>query len=133
VTVTVVCFGAMRDYLPADARGNRADLELDGGATVGTLMDALGAPRRLAYAVLVDGLRAGLDTEVHPGVEVTLMPPFTGGARQGGPSSKVRVSMPTRALPVKASTSRSLSARAASSGVDLVAGERGSNSTQQSW
>jgi hypothetical protein len=83
VTVTVVCFGAMREYLPASAHGNRAKIELDAAATVGSVMDALGAPRRLAYAVLIDGRRASLDTEVPAGAEVTLMPPFTGGSSRG--------------------------------------------------
>ena len=81
--VTVVCFGAMREYLPEDATGNRVDLDLEDAATVGSVMDALGAPRRLAYALLIDGRRARLDEAVHPGAEVTLMPPFTGGGGSG--------------------------------------------------
>jgi molybdopterin converting factor small subunit len=79
VKVTVVCFGAMREHLPPSAAGNRADVELDEGADVGDLVDALGAPRRLVFALLVDGRQARLDTSLQDGAEVTLMPPFTGG------------------------------------------------------
>ena len=78
--VTVVCFGAMRDYLPPDARANRASVELPVGGSVADLIDALGAPRRLVFSVLVDGAQAGIDEPLHDGAEVTLMPPFAGGA-----------------------------------------------------
>ena len=77
--VEILCFGAMREHLPADAVDNRASVELDDGATVAGLMDRLGAPHALAHAVLVDGGRAGLSTQLHEGAEVTLMPPFAGG------------------------------------------------------
>jgi molybdopterin converting factor small subunit len=79
VTVTVVCFGAMRDHLPAGATGNRAPIEVPEDATVGAVVDALGAPRRLVFSVLVDGVQSTLEAPVAPGAEVTLMPPFAGG------------------------------------------------------
>jgi molybdopterin converting factor small subunit len=69
----------MRDYLPQDRTGNRARVAVPPGATVGDLVDALGAPRRLVFSVLVDGVQAGLDTELNEDGEVTLMPPFAGG------------------------------------------------------
>lgn len=78
--VSVICFGAMRDFLPEDREGNRAEVELGDPATVGDLIDALGAPRRLVFAVLVDGVQAGPDAPVRDGADVTLMPPFAGGA-----------------------------------------------------
>jgi DNA/RNA-binding domain of Phe-tRNA-synthetase-like protein/molybdopterin converting factor small subunit len=86
--VTVVCFGAMREHLPEGSRDNRASVEVRDGATVGDVVDALGAPRALAFAVLLDGTQATLDAHVSEGSEVTLMPPFAGGAsdlRVGSP------------------------------------------------
>lgn len=78
--VGVVCFGAMREYLPPEADGNRASMEVSRGSNVGDLADMLGAPRRLLFSILVDGARATQETALTDGAEVTLMPPFTGGA-----------------------------------------------------
>jgi molybdopterin converting factor small subunit len=77
--VEILCFGAMREHLPADAVDNHAQVELDDEGTVASLMDRLGAPHALAHAVLVDGGRADLTTQLYEGAEVTLMPPFAGG------------------------------------------------------
>jgi molybdopterin converting factor small subunit len=77
----VICFGAMRTYLPAEASGNRAEIDVDVGSRVGDLVDALGAPRRLVFALLIDGRQATLEDSLHEGAEVTLMPPFAGGER----------------------------------------------------
>jgi molybdopterin converting factor small subunit len=79
VKVGVVCFGALREHLPASALDNRAEVELDNGARVTDLVRVLGTPPRAVYALLVDGERATLDSDLHDGAEVTLMPPFTGG------------------------------------------------------
>lgn len=77
--VTVTCFGAMRDYLPDHADGNHASIEVPEGATVGDLVDALGAPRRLVHALLVDEVQSDLAQPLRDGAAVTLMPPFSGG------------------------------------------------------
>jgi molybdopterin converting factor small subunit len=79
--VTVICYGAMRDYLPSNARDNTAVVELGDGALVEQLMDELGAPRRLAAYVLVNEDRADVGRVLREGDAVTLMPPFTGGER----------------------------------------------------
>lgn len=77
--VTAVCFGAMRDYLPPGADGNRAVIELEAGGTAADLVNALGAPRTLVHALLVDGQPSSLDRVLNEGEEITLMPQFTGG------------------------------------------------------
>jgi molybdopterin converting factor small subunit len=69
----------MREYLPTNAIDNHADVDLLEGATVGELVDALGAPRRLVHALLVDEVQADLAHELRDGAAVTLMPPFSGG------------------------------------------------------
>jgi molybdopterin converting factor small subunit len=74
-----MCFGAMREYLPPDADGNRATVDLPDDATVGDLVDAMGAPRRLVHALLVDDVRGDLGQRLHEGAAVTLMPSFSGG------------------------------------------------------
>jgi molybdopterin converting factor small subunit len=77
--VTVICYGAMRDYLPSGAHDNTAEVDLTDGAPVERLMDELGAPRRLAAFVLVNEDKANLGRVLQEGDAVTLMPPFTGG------------------------------------------------------
>ena len=79
MTITVVCFGAMREYLP-DPTSGRAEIEIEPGGTVRSVVGALGAPERLVHSVLLDGRRTDLDTVVEDGAEVTLMPPFAGGS-----------------------------------------------------
>jgi molybdopterin converting factor small subunit len=69
----------MRDYLPAGSSGNRAEVTVAGGSSVGEVVDALGAPRSLVFSILVDGVQATLGAEVPAGAEITLMPPFAGG------------------------------------------------------
>lgn len=77
--VTVVCFGAMREYLP-DPSSGRTDIELPPEGTVRNVVGALGAPDTLIHSVLVDGVRVELDQNLADGAEVTLMPPFAGGS-----------------------------------------------------
>lgn len=79
--VTVFCFGAMREFLPPESSGNSAIVDLSDSATTGDLIDRLGAPRRLVYALLVNEDPADLDRELAGDDKVTLMPQFTGGRR----------------------------------------------------
>ena len=81
MNIRVQCFGAMRDYLPPEAVDNHVTLQLDAGSTVAGVLETLGAPARLAHWILIDGSRVGLDSPLFEGAEVTLMPPFTGGAQ----------------------------------------------------
>src|SRR5665809_27690 len=78
--VSAVCFGQMREFLPPDAEGNRATLELDDTARVLDLVHMVGAPERLIYVLLVNGERGRLEDPLADGDEVTLMPPYSGGS-----------------------------------------------------
>ena len=78
--IEVVCFGVMKEYLPSRATGNSTDMELVDGATVGDAADALGAPRRLVHAALVNEDPAPLDRRLADGDRLTLMPHYSGGA-----------------------------------------------------
>ena len=80
MTVTVVLFGLLRDHLPAGSEGNRGTVQLPEDADVETLVLALQIPYRRVYAILVNGEQAEGSTKLNEGDEVTLMPPFSGGA-----------------------------------------------------
>ena len=77
--VTAVCFGALRDFLPAGSSSNEVSLEVPEGASVREVAQRLGAPPHLVFAALVEEERVPLDESLRDGARVTLMPPFTGG------------------------------------------------------
>lgn len=77
--VTVVCFGALRDFLPAGSSTNEMSLEVPKDTSVRDVVQRLKAPAHLVFSALVGDERADLDETLHDGARVTLMPPFTGG------------------------------------------------------
>lgn len=77
--ITVACFGVLRERVARAAHGPFV-LEVPERTTVGAIADRLSVPRSLATMVLVDGRQASFDDLVPEGAEVTLMPPFAGGA-----------------------------------------------------
>jgi molybdopterin converting factor small subunit len=77
--VEILCFGAMREYLPGGSETNAALIELDEGATVAGVVDALGAPRRLVHAILVNDDPADMSRPLKDGDRLTLMPHYSGG------------------------------------------------------
>jgi molybdopterin converting factor small subunit len=79
VKVTVACFGALREYLPSDGAGNRADVECGEGATVEKVAASFGIPEGSVFVILVNGEQRAVDHELEDGDEITLMPPFAGG------------------------------------------------------
>ena len=79
MNIEVRCFGAMREYLPADAQGNTAAVELEPDARVSDAVAVLDAPDRLVHAVLVNEDPADLSTVLKDGDRLTLMPHYSGG------------------------------------------------------
>ena len=75
----MVCYGAMREFLPKDHSGNKVQVVVDEGASVADAVEALGAPVRLVHAVLVGDEPADTSRVLREGEEITLMPHFTGG------------------------------------------------------
>ena len=80
MNVTVVLFGLLRDYLPEGADGNRAVVTLPADGDIEDLVLALQIPYRRVYAILVNGGQAEGSRKLSEGDEITLMPPFSGGA-----------------------------------------------------
>jgi sulfur carrier protein ThiS len=69
----------MKEYLPETAIGNSAALEIGSDATVAEAVHALGAPRRLVHAILVNGDPADMSRPLKDGDRLTLMPHYSGG------------------------------------------------------
>ena len=55
MNITLKLFATLTDYLPADAKGNIAQLQLDDDTPLGTLLDDLKLPEKLVHLVLVNG------------------------------------------------------------------------------
>lgn len=77
--VTVLCYGHLRDHLPAESDRNGVMLDLPEPADVAAALAALELPETHVFMILVNGHRSELSTELRQGDEVTLMPPFSGG------------------------------------------------------
>ena len=80
MNVRVVCFGAMREYLPSGTAENFTDVKLANGSDVSAALDALHIPKDLVFSLLVDRGQAHLEAVLEDGAEVVVMPPFAGGA-----------------------------------------------------
>ncbi len=78
--VKVVAFGMIREAIGLAHPGDSRELELTEGASVTEAIEALGLSSQQVFSILVDGGRVEASETLREGAEVTLMPPFTGGA-----------------------------------------------------
>ena len=76
-------FASLADYLPAERRSNRVELDLAPGTTVGDLIDRYRIPARSAHLVLVNGHyiepNARRSHVLAEGDELAIWPPIAGG------------------------------------------------------
>lgn len=76
-------FASLTDYLPAERKGNRLELDVEPGTTVGDMIDRYRVPRESAHLVLVNGvfvppgMRA--TRALAEGDELAIWPPIAGG------------------------------------------------------
>jgi len=84
VQIEVRLFGGLRDKLPGATRG-RSEYEIDEGASVLALLDALEIQSELAAMLLVNGQQIERDPStrekhhLEPGDVVSIFPPLAGG------------------------------------------------------
>ena len=83
MNITLKLFATLTDYLPADAKGNIAQLQLDDDTPLGTLLDDLKLPEKLVHLVLVNGKYIApehrLSTTLSEGDVLAIWPPIAGG------------------------------------------------------
>lgn len=76
-------FASLADYLPADSRGNRLELEVEEGTTVGDLIRRYQVPERSAHLVLVNGVFVPPSERFRHRLserdELAIWPPIAGG------------------------------------------------------
>jgi molybdopterin converting factor small subunit len=77
--VQVKLFATLRRYYPDLALGERMDVALPAGATVGALIDQLELPHAEVKIVFVNGLVREREHPLEEGDEVGIFPPVGGG------------------------------------------------------
>jgi sulfur carrier protein ThiS len=77
--VTVALFGHHSRLLPPGSSGNSASIEVDEGATVADVLDALGVPPDGRSYVQLNGMREELSAALQAGDEVRVIVPLGGG------------------------------------------------------
>ncbi len=82
--VTIKLFALLGQYLPADARDNTAEMEVEDGATPSDVIRRLNLPREYCHLVLINGLYltpGERDTRLlESGDTLAIWPPVAGGA-----------------------------------------------------
>ena len=68
-------FATLAAYSPDDA----AQYPIESGMTVAQLIDSLKIPSVAAKLIFVNGIRAGLETQLEGGERVGIFPPVGGG------------------------------------------------------
>lgn len=77
--VTVVVFGSYAGYLPAGSEGGRVEVQVEEGASVQELADALDLPAEVRRYVRRNGVRLGPDDLLSYGDTVWFAIPLAGG------------------------------------------------------
>ncbi len=81
--ITLKLFALLCRYLPQNAVGNEAILDLAEGTTVGTVLHDVGVPDELAYLVLVNGVYLAPSERprkaLAEGDALAVWPPVAGG------------------------------------------------------
>lgn len=78
--IEVKLFATLRKNLPPGSSGSRAQMTLDGGTTLQSLIDQLKIPVELAQMVLVNGEQTReFDRQLQDGDTVSIFPPVAGG------------------------------------------------------
>ena len=76
-------FASLSDYLPAERRGNRLELDVEPGTTVGDLIVRYRVPEKSVHLVLVNGHyiapAARTAHALAEGDELAIWPPIAGG------------------------------------------------------
>jgi molybdopterin converting factor small subunit len=79
VQVTVKLHGILRDYRPPGFKGDVLNLDLDDGATVLSVSQRIGIPRKVLHAAFLNDEQVGVDAALKDGDFLRLFPPVVGG------------------------------------------------------
>ena len=78
--ITVRLLSGMRKYLPNAGTGiDTCELDMNDGATVGTLLEHLNIPREKPKTILINRSFADVSRELNEGDTVSVFEPVSGG------------------------------------------------------
>ena len=77
--VRVRLYASLRRFKPELAHGDAAELDLDDGATLRTLLDTLDIPATEAKQSFINGVVQRGDPVLNEGDEIGIFPPLAGG------------------------------------------------------
>lgn len=81
--VVLKLFASLTDYLPPERKGNRVDLDVEAGETVGALIARHQLPAKSVHLVLVNGVfippAKRVAHALTDGDELAIWPPIAGG------------------------------------------------------
>ena len=76
-------YAGLGDYLPAGAKDNAVEVEIDEGTSLNALLDRYAVPREMAHLVLVNGVYKSVGERdgavLKEGDTVAVWPPVAGG------------------------------------------------------
>ena len=77
--VEIRLFASFTQYLPPDAEGQKAEMELDEGTTIKEVLTRLGVPLDMVKLVFANGVHAEMDYVIQEGDRIGAFPPVAGG------------------------------------------------------
>jgi len=80
VHVTVKLHGILRDYRPPGFKGDVIPFDLEDGATVLSVAERIGIPRKVLHAAFLNDEQVNLDAALVDGGFLRLFPPVVGGS-----------------------------------------------------
>jgi molybdopterin converting factor small subunit len=78
--VEVRLFALLERYLPPDASGDAASLDVPPGTTVRDVIELLEIPKDLSCLTVINGRDASPEQLLAPGDVLSMFPPLAGGA-----------------------------------------------------
>ncbi|HUT52989.1 MAG TPA: MoaD/ThiS family protein [bacterium] len=77
--ITARLFATLRDFLPPGSDGYEAELEIEEGASVKTVIGLLRIPAEIRLIIFINSVHADGNTILREGDALSMFPPLAGG------------------------------------------------------
>lgn len=81
MTITLKLFASLQKYMPEDATGRQATLEVAESSSTGAVLDSLGVPQANAHLILLNGTQSDWEASLSEGDTLSVFPPVAGGSQ----------------------------------------------------